>query len=98
MDFDQIIERRGTDSVKWQWYGEAIPMWVADMDFPAADPIIRALAGRVQHGVYGYANEPSQLREVVQAWLMRRFGWRVAAESLVFMPGVVSAFNVACRA
>ncbi len=98
LDFDQIIERRGTDSIKWQWYGEAIPMWVADMDFPAAEPIIRALTERVQHGVFGYANEPPQLREVLQAWLLRRFNWRVTADALVFMPGVVTAFNVACRA
>lgn len=97
-DFDHIIERRGTDSIKWQWYGDAIPMWVADMDFPAAEPIIRALAERVQHGVFGYANEPKPLREVLQGWLQRRFNWSVPADALVFMPGVVTAFNVACRA
>lgn len=98
INFDQIIERRGTDSIKWQWYEDAIPMWVADMDFPAAEPIIHALGARVQHGVFGYANEPPQLREVLQGWLERRFNWQVAADALVFMPGVVAAFNVACRA
>lgn len=97
-NFDQIIERRGTDSIKWQWYGDAIPLWVADMDFPAAEPIIQALTRRVEHGIFGYAGEPKELREVLQAWLRRRFDWRVPAEALVFMPGIVSAFNVACRA
>ncbi len=97
-DFDQLIERRGTDSVKWQWYGDAIPMWVADMDFLAPEPVIAALQARVSHGIFGYANEPADLREVLQAWLLRRFDWRVAAEALVFTPGVVTAFNVACRA
>jgi cysteine-S-conjugate beta-lyase len=97
-NFDQVINRRGTDSVKWQWYGDAIPMWVADMEFPAPEPVIAALAARVAHGIYGYANEPPQLREVLQAWLVRRFDWRVPADALVFTPGVVSAFNIACRA
>lgn len=97
-NFDQVIDRRGTDSIKWQWYGDALPVWVADMDFPAPEPVIAALQARVSHGIFGYANEPANLREVLQDWLLRRFGWRVAPESLVFTPGVVTAFNVACRA
>ncbi len=97
-NFDQLIDRRGTDCVKWQWYGDALPMWVADMDFPAAPPIIDALRAHVEHGIFGYANEPPQLREVLQAWLQRRFDWSVPADAFVLMPGVVTAFNVACRA
>lgn len=97
-NFDQLIDRRGTDSVKWQWYGDAIPMWVADMDFLAPEPVIAALQDRVSHGIFGYANEPANLREVLQAWLLRRFDWRVPADAFVFAPGVVSAFNVASRA
>lgn len=97
-DFDRTVNRRGTDSVKWGWYGDAIPMWVADMDFLAPEPVIAALQKRVSHGVFGYANEPPQLREVMRDWLIRRFNWRVPADALVFTPGVVTAFNVASRA
>ena len=54
-DFDAVIERRGTDSAKWGLYPEdVIPLWVADMDFVSADPVIRALHRRVDHGVFGY--------------------------------------------
>ena len=54
-DFDQVIERRGTDSNKWQRYGDdVIPLWVADMDFISADPIIQALHQRIDHGIFGY--------------------------------------------
>ncbi len=97
-DFDRIIERRSTDSIKWRRYGEAIPLWVADMDFAAPQPVIEALRTRVDHGVFGYADEPPVLRETLCAWLQRRFGWTVPPEALVYAPGVVAAFNIACRA
>lgn len=97
-DFDRIIDRRGSDSIKWRAYGDALPLWVADMDFAAPEAVLDALRARVEHGVFGYAAEPPELREVLVAWLGRRFGWRVAPEALVFLPGVVSGFNVACRA
>ncbi len=66
-DFDKIIVRRGTDSVKWnqQDYEDLIPLWVADMDFPAAQPIVDALAQRVQHAVYGYAKVPEAFYQAV---------------------------------
>jgi cystathionine beta-lyase len=98
IDFDRIIDRRDTDSIKWRKYGEAIPMWVADMDFAAPEPVIEALRTRVDHGVFGYADEPPLLRETLCAWLQRRFAWTVSPDALVFAPGVVAAFNVACRA
>lgn len=97
-NFDRIIDRRNTDSDKWRRYGDAIPLWVADMDFAAPEPVISALRARVDHSVFGYAVEPRVLREVLRGWLQRRFAWTVDAEAFVFMPGVVSAFNVACRA
>lgn len=97
-DFDRIVDRRDTDSIKWRWYGDAIPLWVADMDFTAPEPVIQALRVRVDHGVFGYAQEPPELREVLCAWLQRRFNWSVSTEAFVFLPGVVAAFNVACRA
>ena len=97
-DFDTIVDRRWSDSIKWRLYGDALAMWVADMDFPAPEPVIAALRARVEHGVFGYAAEPPELREVLRAWLQRRFSWTAAPEAFVIMPGVVTAFNVACRA
>ncbi len=98
-DFDQIIDRCGTDSVKWCYYREdALPLWVADMDFRAPEPVIRALQERVGHGVFGYGVEPPGLREVIAQRLDRLYHWEVAAESIVFVPGVVPGFNLACQA
>ncbi len=97
-DFDRVIDRRNSDSIKWRWFGDALPLWVADMDFPAPEPVLRALRERVAHGIFGYAAEPPALRETMAAWLWRRFGWRVDPAAFVFVPGVVTGFNVACRA
>ncbi len=98
-DFDRVIERRHSDSVKWRWYDEdVLPLWVADMDFLAPEPVIEALSERVQHGIFGYAHEPPELRDALMAWLVRRFNWQVAPEAFVIVPGVVSGFNIACKA
>ena len=98
-DFDQIIDRCGTDSEKWCEYPEdALPLWVADMDFRSPEPVIGALRQRVEHGVFGYGVEPPQLREVIVARLQERYGWRVLPEALLFLPGVIRGFNLACQA
>jgi len=97
--FDQRIDRRQFESIKWHRYGEdVLPMWVADMDFRAAEPIIRALHERVEHGVFGYGSAPDELREVVVDRLRECYDWRVSPESLMFLPGVVPGFNLACHA
>ncbi len=96
---DHIIDRRGSDSAKWGRYDEdVLPLWVADMDFAVPEPVIRALRERVEHGVFGYGLEPEELREVVVARLKRLYNWQVSPEAIVFMPGVVTGFNMACRA
>ncbi|MEJ2734139.1 MAG: PatB family C-S lyase [Anaerolineae bacterium] len=97
-DFDQVLDRRPTDSVKWNYYGDALPLWVADMDFRAPEPVIRALRLRVEHGIFGYGTEPPELRPLLLERLHRLYGWEVAPEALVFVPGVVSGFNLASRA
>jgi len=98
-DGECFIDRRGTDSVKWGRYGEGvIPLWVADMDFRSPEPVIEALRARVEHGVFGYGIEPPDLREIVVERLLRRYGWRVLPEDLVFVPGVVVGFNLAAQA
>ena len=98
-DFDSVIDRCGTDSSKWCRYDEdVLPLWVADMDFAAPEPVVRALQERVAHGVFGYGVQPDGLCEVVQERLARLYGWRVEADDILFFPGVVTGFNLACRA
>jgi len=97
--FDEIIDRCHTDSVKWRFYCEdVLPLWVADMDFRSPEPVLRALHERIDHGVFGYGIEPPELRGVVVDWLQQSYGWRVAPEALVFLPGVAAGFNLACHA
>jgi cystathionine beta-lyase len=98
MDFDRVIDRRDTGSVKWEWYGDALPLWVADMDFRAPEPVIDALRQRVDHGIFGYTLPPPELREVIQAWLLERHNWRVPVEAISCLPGVMRAVNMAGRA
>ncbi len=96
---ERIINRRNSDSLKWNTYDEdVLPLWVADMDFMAPEPVLRALHERVNHGVFGYGKAPAELREIIAARLDQRYGWQVPTEALVFVPGVVPGFNLAARA
>jgi cystathionine beta-lyase len=98
-DFDRIIDRRQTESVKWRRYDEdVLPLWVADMDFAVPDAVVRALEERVAHPIFGYGQPPDGLHEVVQERLAQLYDWHVDREDIFFCPGVVSGFNVACRA
>jgi cystathionine beta-lyase len=98
-DFDHPPERRGTDSVKWGRYAgrDVLPLWVADMDFPVAPVIQEAIRRRVDHGVFGYAEPwPSLVRSVVDH-LAGEYGWAVEPSWIVWLPGLVTGLNVACR-
>jgi cystathionine beta-lyase len=98
-DFDAIIDRRHSNSEKWNAYGEdVLPLWVADMDFYSSAPIMRALRERVEHGVFGYGEDPLELRQVLVHRLYARYGWKVLPEDLVFLPGVAQGFHVSCHA
>jgi len=98
-NFDHAVDRSRSDSDKWCHYPpDALPLWVADMDFCSPPAVIAALRSRVDHGVFGYGCEPQELREILTDRLERLYGWKVAAEALVFLPGVVVGFNLACRA
>jgi len=104
-NFDQLPERRTAECEKWHSYPEnVLPMWVADMDFVSPQPVVQALLNRVTHGVYGYPRglhgEPDtmcDLRSAIIAWLENHFHWRIEPEELVFLPGVVTGFNLACH-
>jgi cystathionine beta-lyase len=98
-DLNQIIDRRSSDSVKWRRYDEdVLPLWVADMDFPSPQAVIRALQERVAHGLFGYAIPPDDLPQVVQERLARLYDWQVEVDDIFFLPGVVSGFNLVCQA
>jgi cystathionine beta-lyase len=94
MNFDQIINRRCTESVKWNKFEEdVLPMWVADMDFRSPEPVIAALQERVAHGIFGYGFELEGLQEAIAAHLLDREDWPVALEQISFVSGVVTGFN-----
>lgn len=94
MNFDQVIERRGTDSIKWNYYDEDIlPMWIADMDFRSPQPVIDALHERVDHGIFGYGCPPEGLKEAIIAHLGDRQDWHVSEDDISFISGVVTGFN-----
>ena len=97
-DFTASPDRAGSDSIKWRRYAgrDVIPMWVADMDFAAPPPVLEALQARIAHGVFGYADPWPSLVEAVQAGIARDHGWHIEPDWLVWLPGVVTGFNLAC--
>ncbi|MDA0787951.1 MAG: PatB family C-S lyase [Proteobacteria bacterium] len=97
--FDEVVDRSGTHTTKWERYRDTniLPMWVADMDFRAPEVVIEAIRRRVEHGLFGYTEPPAELIEIFRGYLDQRFGWTVAAEELMFIPGVVPGLNIACR-
>ncbi|MRD73581.1 putative C-S lyase [Rhodocyclus tenuis] len=99
-DFDQVIERRGGDSMKWNRYAgrDVLPLWVADMDFAAPPAVLAAVRARLEHGILGYSDPMPGLVDAVRGYLQRHFDWTIEADWLVWLPGLVTGLNVACRA
>ncbi len=105
-DFDQIINREGTNSIKWDYdflekeFGakDLISMWVADMDFKCPQPVIDALVKRAEHGIYGYTQRGKEYYQAVVDWLKKRHNWDVKEEWIVFTPGIVPAINYIVQA
>ena len=99
-NFNIIPDRRKNfNRTKWTWYKKDIlPMWVADMDFPAPKPILDALHKAVDHGVLGYEIPGTVIQETVAARMERLYSWRVKPESVLTVTGIVSGFTVAARA
>ncbi len=103
-NFDEVCDRRNTDCIKWDCvqsiFGreDVIPMWVADMDFPVAQPIVEALEKRAGHPFYGYTQPGSSVVEAVVDRMQRKFNWKIKPEWVVFTPGVVPALHIAIRA
>lgn len=96
-NFDERIDRRGTDSLKWDVEDHELPLWVADMDFKAAPCIIEALEKRVSHGVFGYTDVNERWRPSIINWWQRRHGYTIKPEWLIFTTGVVPALSTAVK-
>ena len=99
-DFDEIIDRRGTNCVKWDGAEnpDVLPMWVADMDFRTAPAIIEALRRRVDHGIFGYTRVPQSYYEAVTGWFARRHGWNIDKDRIIYTSGVVPALSAIIKA
>ena len=103
-NFDEIIERRNTDSIKYDFAArrglpeDVLPLWVADMDFRTPPCVIEALVEKSRHGIFGYSESREDYFAVLKSWFSRRFGWEVQPEWLIKTPGVVYAICMAIRA
>lgn len=96
-DFDTLIDRRSTFSVKWDVLENELPMWVADMDFKTAPEIIDALEKRVSHGIFGYTTLPCEWYDSICEWWRERHGLDIQSEWLMFSTGVVSSVSSIIR-
>lgn len=103
-DFDRHIDRRNTNSLKYDFAVErgrpadVLPLWVADMDFRAPEPVLEALRNSVDHGIFGYSEVKDGYYGALSAWFQERFQWQPQPEWLVKTPGVVFALAMAVRA
>ena len=97
--FDAPFDRSGTHSMRWEKYAgrDVIPLWVADTDFRAPPAVIDALRARVEHGIFGYTSPPPALRAAIVERMSALYGWRIAPDWIVFLPGVVSALYMAAN-
>ena len=96
-DFDTVVDRRNTGSLKWDVAENELPMWVADMDFKTAPQIIEAISARVSHGVFGYSIIPDEWNDAYISWWDRRHGLKIERDSLIFCTGVVPAISSTVR-
>ena len=99
-DFDKVVNRRGTNSVKWDIFKEkdVIPLWVADMDFAVAPAITEALKKRVEHPVWGYTLVPQSYYDAVISWFHRRHQWDIKKDWIIYTSGVVPALSATIKA
>ena len=102
-NFDQVVNRKGSNSVKWdnlkEVYGteDILPMWIADMDFKAPEEVIEALQVKLDHGVFGYNVKSDSLYNSIINWVKNRYNWNIKKEWISFTPGVVTALNIAVK-
>lgn len=99
-DFSRGVDRHGSDSIKWNKYAgrDILPLWVADMDFATPPAVVTALEQRIAQKHFGYSEPWPSLTDALLDYLARQYHWRVEASWLVWLPGLVTGLNVACRA
>jgi cystathionine beta-lyase len=98
-DFDTVLDRRSSNSIKWNMYPEdVLPLWVADMDIAAPRPILDAVQKKLSQGALGYERPSEKLMKTVAARMDRLYGWKVEPDMVVAVPGIVSGFNAAAKA
>ncbi|WP_257347324.1 MalY/PatB family protein [Pseudalkalibacillus decolorationis] len=110
-NFDEIINRRGTYSLKWdggdlikqvglteRYDEETIPLFTADMDLPVPQPLLDALHKTVDHKIFGYSVLPDEYFEAIQHWFKKRHDWDIKGEEIIYSPGTVHALNIAVKA
>lgn len=103
-NFDKTVDRKGTNSVKWDILKfkfrteDVLPMWVADMDFEVAPFIIKAVKKRMEHPVFGYTFRNDEYYQSIINWNERRHNWKIKKSHILFSPGVVPAVNMAVTA
>ena len=93
-NFDEVIDRSNTGSIKWHYADDTIPLWVADMDFKAAQPILDSLQRVVDHGILGYTKQSDDLYQAIINWHSSRYGLQLEAEQILFSPGVVPSISL----
>ena len=98
-NFDAPVNRRNSDSIRWDRYAgdDVLPLWVADMDFQSPPCVMDALTERVQHGVFGYTHAPDSLRKVIARYIAAHYNWEVDPDWIVILPSVVSGLYTAVR-
>jgi len=98
-NFDEIISRKDSGSIKWDEtpFGEVLPMWIADMDFKSAPAILNALQERVDHGIFGYTEIPNAFYDAIIRWWKKRYGFKLEKEWLIPVSGVIPALSAAIQ-
>lgn len=98
-NFDELIERRGTECKKWNTYeSDVIPMWIADTDFKCPQPVIDAMVKRAEHGIFGYPTNLNSFEQSIVNWQKKRFGWEVQTDWVEYTPAVIPAIVYAMYA
>ncbi len=102
-DFDHVVNRRHTNSIKWDFpipgcrHEDPLPMWVADMDFPAPPMVREAIQSVAQHGIYGYTGPPPSYFEAITNWCRLRYGYSPDESAILYTPGVITGLNIAIQ-
>jgi len=95
--FDEIIDRKNTNSLKWDVTEDELPMWVADMDFQTAPEVLEAIQKRAAHGIFGYSSVTEEWKQAIASWWENRHHFRMEKEWIVFCTGVVPAISSIVR-